>query len=115
MIFLSYKTNFDNYDFDKKNFATWSYDHWYVYVLSFIAICAIAYLLYKRATRLHNITLYVDKTPTIVQVQHRTTFSAPIPDGKGTFKGWYRDSACTLPFNSSDKILSDFSLYAKFE
>ena len=96
-------------------FTDWLYDYWWVVVLSAIALIAIAIWIYKRQTRLHKITLYVGKEPTVYEVQHGTTFSAPIPDGKETFKGWYRDSACMIPFNSSDKIVSDFSLYSKFE
>lgn len=99
----------------EENIVTWLEDYWWVIALALIAIVALAVWIYKRQTRLHQITLYIGKDTTIVQVQHGNTFSAPIPDGDGVFKGWYRDSACMIPFNSSDKIVSDFSLYSKFE
>ena len=96
-------------------FQDWLWDYWWVIVLALTILVAIAIWIYKLQTRLHKITLYIGKGTTIVEVQHGKTFSAPIPDTEGNFKGWYRDSACTIPFNSSDKIVSDFSLYSKFE
>ena len=100
---------------EEKNFEEWFYDYWWVIAIAAIALCTLTVWIYKRQTRLHKITLYIGKDATIVEVQHGKTFSAPIPDGDGVFKGWYRDSACIIPFNSSDKIVSDFSLYSKFE
>ena len=100
---------------EERNFWTWLEDYWWVIALALIAIGSIAFWIYKQQTRLHKITLFAGRETTVVEVQHGKTFSAPIPDTEGTFKGWYRDSACTIPFNSSDKIVSDFSLYSKFE
>ena len=112
-LFFAYKTT--SVYLKEETFEEWFYDYWWVVGLALAILCAIAVWIYKRQTRLHKITLYVDKTATVVEIQHGNTFSAPIPDGKGSFKGWYRDSACMIPFNSSDKIVSDFSLYSKFE
>ena len=111
-VFLAYKTQ--SVYLEEENFATWAEDYWWVIALALIAIGAIAVWIYKQQTRLHKITLFVGRETTVVEVQHGKTFSAPLPDKEG-FKGWYRDSACTIPFNSSDKIVSDFSLYSKFE
>ena len=115
MIFLAYKTNFDNYDFNEKDLSSWLYDYWWVIFLSLLAICVLVYSIYRHQTRYHEITLYIGKTTTVYKVQHGKTFSAPIPEIEGVFKGWFRDTACMIPFNSSDKIVSDFSLYSKFE
>ena len=95
--------------------AEWLYDYWWVILVAICILGAITLWIYSHCTRLHKIILYVGQKSTVVHVQHGKTFSAPIPNGEGTFKGWFRDSACMIPFNSSDKIVSDFSLYSKFE
>lgn len=55
-------------------------------------------------------------------VKYDSTFSPIAPSDKITlsgnkyFKGWFRDSACTVPWvNGIDKVKSDITLYAKWE
>ena len=96
-------------------FVEWLSDYWWVILVAICILGAITLWIYSHCTRLHKIILYIGSKATTVYVQHGNTFSAPIPEGEGTFKGWFRDSACMIPFNSSDKIVSDFTLYSKFE
>jgi len=44
-------------------------------------------------------------------------YSPPRPSRSGyTFKGWFKDSACTVPWiNGEDKVISDITLYANWE
>lgn len=100
---------------DPPTFEDWWFDYWWLVILAICAIAILIFLIYRYQTRTHTITLYIGKEITVINIQHGKTFSAPIPEGDGVFKGWYRDSACMIPFNSSDKIVSDFSLYSKFE
>lgn len=98
-------------------YGPWFERYWYIIVIavSVIATLLIMYGIYKHQKRSHNIVLYVGKESSTVAVQHRKTFSAHVPDVDGEFCGWYRDSAFTIPFNSSDKIVRDISLYAKIK
>ena len=100
---------------DDESSKSWLYDYWWVIAIALVLLIALVVWTYIRQTRLHNIVLYTGKEPTTVTVQHGKTFPAPIPDVDGEFCGWYRDSAYTIPFNSSDKVVSDFSLYAKIK
>jgi len=50
------------------------------------------------------------------KVTRGSTFSPERPTRSGyTFKGWYKDSALTIPWSSTDKVRSDMTLYAKWE
>ena len=117
MIFLGYKTSFDNYDTLDKSFAGWFFEYWWIAVIAIIVITTASVLLYYRLTRLHSISLHIGNKITVVKVQHGKTFSAPMLSSKNNqqFKGWFRDTACMIPYNSSDKVISDITLYAKFE
>ena len=112
---FAYKTNFDNYGSNQNTFENWWFDYWWIAILASLVILGVVIWFYEHITRTHTITLYIDGKTTTVQVQHGKTFSAPVPDGNRVFKGWFRDTACMIPFNSSDKIVSDFTLYSKFE
>jgi uncharacterized repeat protein (TIGR02543 family) len=50
-------------------------------------------------------------------VSRFSTYSPPRPTRTGyTFKGWYKDSAYTVPWvNGEDKVSSDITLYANWE
>lgn len=112
-ILYLYKESIDSYR--ERDFWDWWFDYRWLVIIFTLVTLVIIICFFKHLTRLHTITLYVSGNTTTVQIQHGKTFSAPIPEGNGIFKGWYRDSACMIPFNSSDKIVSDFSLYSKFE
>lgn len=104
----------------EKTFGTWLYDYWWLLLLAIITIGILIFLLYKHQTRTHTITLNIPYSPaTTVTVRHNEVFNAPILTSNDkfhpTFKGWFRDTACMIPYNSSDKVTSDFPLYAKFE
>ncbi|MBQ9116118.1 MAG: InlB B-repeat-containing protein [Clostridia bacterium] len=86
--------------------------------LGFFAACAfIAYLVYFGCSfRKHTLTVYSDGEISSRRVRHKRTYSAPLLQKEGyVFKGWYRDSAMQLPFDSSMRITTDISIYAKFE
>ena len=112
---LDYKTDWKNYSSNQNTFENWWFEYWWIAILVILFVLGTIIWFYEHITRMHNITLYIDAKPTIIQIQHGKTFSAPIPEGTGVFKGWFRDSACMIPYNSSDKVVSDFSLYSKFE
>ena len=51
-----------------------------------------------------------------VKVYRNHTYSPPlISRSEYTFKGWYKDSAFTIPWISCDKVKSNITLYAKWE
>jgi len=57
------------------------------------------------------------KYPTEMVSVTRDSYFAPIrPQRTGyTFEGWYKDSACTVPWvNEVDRVKSDITLYAKW-
>ena len=118
MIFLAYKPSFDNYDtVVDKSFAEWFFEYWWIAVIAIVVLTVAIMLLYDRKPRVHSISLNIDNKITIVKVQHGKTFSAPMLSSQNSqqFKGWFRDTACMIPYNSSDKVISDITLYAKFE
>lgn len=54
--------------------------------------------------------------PPQTKVTRCSTFSPFIPSADGyTFLGWYKDSALTVPWLSTDKVTSNITLYAKWE
>ena len=114
---FAYKTNFDNYDTTEKTFESWFYDYWWVVSLAIIVFTALCIWIYYRTTRLHTIYLHIGDKKSTVKIQHGKTFSAPMisPINGQRFKGWFRDTACMIPYDSSDKVISDITLYAKFE
>lgn len=51
-----------------------------------------------------------------VKTTRGSTYSPERPGRSGyTFKGWYKDSALTIPWSSTDKVTSNITLYAKWE
>lgn len=63
-------------------------------------------------------TIDFRETPTDnIKVMRFTRYSPPRPIRNGhSFLGWYKDSACTVPWvNGVDKVRSDITLYAKWE
>ena len=115
--------NLDDYEVKKLNgqyVDSWHERYWYVIligIISVVVVTLIIYTIYKSRTRIHNITLYCGNETTVVQCQHGKVFSAPMLSNTTSkqFKGWFRDTAFMIPYNSSDKVISDFTLYAKFE
>lgn len=57
-----------------------------------------------------NVTLYGVSN---ALVKKGETYSPTIPEG-GNFKGWYLDSALTVPWVTNQKVKSDFTLYPKW-
>lgn len=54
--------------------------------------------------------------PPQTKVTRGSTFSPYIPSAEGyQFLGWYKDSALTVPWLSTDKVTSNITLYAKWE
>lgn len=73
--------------------------------------------IYAKWVQQVTITVYADgpsmpSTATVVK-DIGSTYSPSTPAGD-TFEGWYTDSACTDPFDSSAAITADISIYAKF-
>ena len=53
--------------------------------------------------------------PPQTKVTRGSTFSPFIPSAEGyQFLGWYKDSALTVPWLSTDKVTSNMTLYAKW-
>ena len=53
--------------------------------------------------------------PPQTKVTRCSTFSPFIPSAEGyQFLGWYKDSALTVPWLSTDKVTSNMTLYAKW-
>jgi uncharacterized repeat protein (TIGR02543 family) len=53
--------------------------------------------------------------PPQAKVTRGSTFSPFIPSAEGyQFLGWYKDSALTMPWSSTDRVTSDITLYAKW-
>lgn len=53
--------------------------------------------------------------PPQTKVTRGSTFSPFIPSADGyQFLGWYKDSALTVPWLSTDKVTSNITLYAKW-
>ena len=112
MIMLSL---FPGKEYRVESVADWIWKYWYVIVLAITALICILFAVYVYQHRLHSVSLHCNGHITIIRVTHNSTLPVPIPKTDNKFSGWYRDSACTIPFNSSDKIKFDFPLYAKFE
>lgn len=54
--------------------------------------------------------------PPHTKVTRNSTFAPFIPSADGyQFLGWYKDSALTVPWLSTDKVTSNITLYAKWE
>lgn len=52
----------------------------------------------------------------IPNVQHNSTISLPTPVKDGfIFRGWYQDTALTIPFTATTKVTDNLTLYAKWE
>ncbi len=53
--------------------------------------------------------------PENMKVAYNTTFEAPTPTATlSIFRGWYKDSQCTIAYNSSEPVTKDMTLYAKW-
>lgn len=102
-------------DYEIKSLGSWLFVYWYLIVFGLFIAGGIVFAVYIHQTRMHSITLYHEENLTVIPVQHNSAFSIPLPKTDKKFLGWYRDSAYTIPFCSSDKIKFDFPLYAKFE
>lgn len=89
-----------------------------IFLLISIAVALLVFATYKLTRyfgRTHTVTLSVDGREEHLSIKHGQCYHAPIPQTDKIFKGWYRDTAFTIPFNSSDRILRDTIIYAKFE
>ena len=84
-------------------------------LLSMIVAAALAILvwqLYKRIYTTHTVILSGEETKT---VKHGAPLYPPIPKKDGyTFCGWFKDSACTEPWGSKDRVKHNLTLYPKW-
>lgn len=93
-------------------------DNWYIVLIIALAVAALIFITVKLTqyfVRSHTVILCSNGENTQFSVKHGQSFLAPVPQTDKVFKGWFRDTALTIPFNSSDRILRDTILYAKFE
>lgn len=89
-----------------------------IFLLIALGVALISFITYKLVKylgRTHTVTLSIEGKNEQHFIKHGQRYHAPIPQTDKIFKGWYRDTAFTIPFNSSDRILFDTILYAKTE
>lgn len=61
-------------------------------------------------------TGFLSLYPPQTKVTRGSTFSPFIPSADGyQFLGWYKDSALTVPWLSTDRVTSNITLYAKWQ
>jgi uncharacterized repeat protein (TIGR02543 family) len=99
-----------------------------IIILSFVLLLVIAALiLYRKQIRAYFLRKsrerYEKSLLTVnvidfqeVKVEPYATYSPPIPEKAGySFKGWFSDSALTVPWVSTQKVSCNMTLYPKWE
>jgi uncharacterized repeat protein (TIGR02543 family) len=70
----------------------------------------------RRKQRYLNMTYAVVAGDTETRVYAGDSYAPPIPEKDGsTFKGWFVDTALTVPWKSTDRVECDLTLYPKWE
>ena len=70
----------------------------------------------RRKQRYINMTYAVVAGDTETRVYAGESYAPPIPEKDGfTFKGWFIDTALTVPWKSTDRVECDLTLYPKWD
>lgn len=101
----------------KSNFTLFMDKYWWVFIICILVLLTIAmgitYI--KRAPKSNSITIHLVGREDL-SVPHGSRPILPIPKSQGyIFRGWFLDSACTIPFDSRKPIKRDLILYPKWE
>ena len=98
-------------------FEIW-WHNWYpwsliLFILAGLCLLLVVWILVKRLWILKNkmhTVFFVDNDQQ--SVPHGSLLFPSIPKKEGyAFRGWYKDSACTEPWKSTDRVKHDLTLY----
>ena len=97
----------------------WIEEYWWTIVLAVIAVAAVVFaVLYfrNRSEKMVDVTVYANDEGKTLSVKKGSPYNPPMPKKEGyTFKGWYLDSACTVPWLSTYKVKKTMCLYADWQ
>ena len=98
---------------------TWIEEYWWILVIAAVAVAAITFaILYfrNRAEKFVCVSVYRSDKAEQMQIKKGSTFNPDLPMREGySFRGWYLDSACTIPWLSTYKVKKNMALYPKWE
>lgn len=97
----------------------WIEKYWWIIALAVVAVAAVIFaVLYfrSRSEKMIDLTVYASDEGKLLSVKKGSPYNPPIPRKEGyTFKGWYLDSACTVPWLSTYKVKKTMCLYADWQ
>lgn len=101
----------------KSEFVLFIEQYWWVFMILLLVLLTIAmgitYI--KRTPKSNSITIHLVGREDL-SVPHGSRPILPMPSKPGyAFRGWFLDSACTIPFDSRQPIKRDLILYPKWE
>lgn len=98
---------------------SWFEQYWWIIVIAVVAVALITFLtvfFVKRSHRMVLVTMYSDDERKTVSVRNGSHYDPGIPRKEGCrFRGWYMDSAHTIPWLTTYKVKSGICLYADWE
>ena len=107
-------------------FEKFRYEYPFLFAFTIIAIVALICIAVYLICKLYNKSEMEKECPTLVTVhlvgyedlfvRPKTNVILPTPERDGfVFRGWFLDSACTVPYISTEPVKKELILYPKWE
>ena len=107
-------------------FEKFRYEYPFLFAFTIIAIVALICIAVYLICKLYNKSEMEEECPTLVTVhlvgyedlfvRPKTNVILPTPERDGfVFRGWFLDSACTVPYISTEPVKKELILYPKWE
>lgn len=116
MNYILFEFSWDSID-TRSGFEKFMSDYWWTLLIAFFVLIAIGFAISYRSEMLSRkiITIHFVGQEDIT-VPYGSKPILPIPEKNGyVFRGWFLDSACTIPYYSDSPMKKDLILYPKWE
>jgi uncharacterized repeat protein (TIGR02543 family) len=98
----------------------WIEQYWWVIVLAVVSVAAIVFAILffmNKKAKMIQVTVYtLGRRHEVYSIHKNSTYNPEPPEREGyEFRGWFMDSACSVPWLSTYTVKKAMCLYPKWE